>query len=418
MSCSICKNSVSFFNSKNCNSKHKIHKKCIETNTYFELTCQDCIFLVLENKEKPEEGCILCKEMLISWSDCKIYRNLCDNCCAKSINQAHLKKCKICKQKIQQQLSQCTKCQAYIKKPDLYTISRCEVHNYCIPCINRGQSDFSSCQNCQFYFNFIPKQHDERKVECNLCGKFPEGNSLRCSKGHTYCNICLRYLNLDLIKVFDRINCCEFCIQMLKVKYDQSLNPKPEEKNIESQPISIIQSSLEIQPSNNKELSSSETIADNLSPVSPKKHFKPEEMINQNILSINYLYLQDRNCDTCGVNVGKTYCCGHCHCRICIGNKFVEQVYYVLALIHQRLFEAIQPQFTFTCITAGCNYEIPVASMQMISLIVKEMQPEHFQIYERICAYFDGVSMRITSCSCNNIIIVQNGRKIFCTCNQ
>ena len=383
MSCCICKKSANFFNSKDCKSKHKIHKKCIARNSFFEIACKDCIIIVLKNKEKVEEGCILCREILISVNECKIYKNLCERCYAKSVAQGHLKKCKICIKKIQQKLSQCTKCQGYFQTSDLYKISRCEDHNYCVPCINRSQFNFSNCQNCQFYFNFIQKKHDERIIECNLCGKFPEGNSQKCSKGHTYCIICLRFLNLDLnlLNIFDRIKGCELCIQMLKAKDDQSSSSSP-----------------------------------NILPAESSDS-DPRDMIID-IFSVNYNYLQGRNCDTCATNVGSTYFCGHCHCKFCIGKKFLDGVYYVFSLINQRLFDKIPPIFIFRCITPGCNCEIPVPSSQIISLIIHKMDQESIWMYERFCAYFDGVPMRITSCSCNNIIIVQNGRKIFCACNQ
>ena len=424
MSCCVCKNSTTFFNSKNCKSNHKIHKKCIKDISHYNLTCKECIFLILQKKEKIGEGCILCKEMLGSGGDCKIYKNLCSSCQVQYVVEGHLKQCRLCQLKIRDKLAQCLKCKEFFPKINLYRIPRCELHNYCKPCINRGQADFSDCHNCRFYFNFIPKEHDVKIVVCNLCGKFPEGNSQRCSLDHNYCKLCLKYLNIKLIELFDRIIRCEFCVEMLKEKYGRDSKrgssiiviPEAVKDISELPPIRPIEEPLK----------NIQKIVDDLPDILlnlPSPHqIVPSKLKDKKKAScfynINEFYLQKRPCDTCASTYGDMFFCGHCHCKICIGTKFLNDLYYILSLIHSRLFDRIPPHFVFHCITPDCRSEVPVPSTLMISLIESKMSSEDLEIFKKFSSYFDGIPMSITSCSCSNLIaILQNGRKIFCTCN-
>lgn len=423
MSCSVCKNSVNYFNSNKCGSNHKIHKKCMKDISYYNLTCKDCIFLILQKKNKVGEGCILCKELLCLSDDCKIYKNLCGSCQLLYIVEGHLKECKLCQLKLREKLSQCLKCKEFFQKPDLYRISRCEIHNYCKPCINKGQVDFSDCHNCRFYFNFIPKQHDGRIVVCNLCGKFPEGNSQRCSLDHTYCKICLRYLNINLITVFERINRCEFCIEMLEEKYDRGFNRGSFIKNT-AELDDDIRELPPIRPLDDQSENNS-IIIDDLpevsqnfpAPVQPMPVKVKDKKKSACCFNTNEFYLMNGTCETCASNFGHSYFCGHFHCKICIGKKFLKDLYYILSLIHSQLFDRIPAHFIFHCITPDCRSEIPVASSQMISLIESKMSSQDLEIFQKFSSYFDGVPMRINFCACNNLIAtLQNGRKIFCTC--
>ena len=220
MACLICKQSASYFSSYSCKNLHKVHKDCLLSGKFdIDLfkNCKSCIGKIL-CETKPSSYCFECGSSLPSPpANCKKFRNFCKTCTAQYLERHHFQSCKPCKESYQNIVKECFSCRTLSLKKEIFYTPRCNLHPFCKNCINQVPSDLKLCSDCVVYFTILQQRDDPSRMICNLCGKFPDGNTATCMQGHYYCKHCIMLTKQMDIRIYYRVRKCPSCLKMLQM---------------------------------------------------------------------------------------------------------------------------------------------------------------------------------------------------------
>ena len=453
MVCLICRESIGFFTSKrSCSASHEVHSKCLKSGVFsFDIfkDCRSCILEILKNVNQVTH-CLVCRSVLgESLINCEYYRNLCVGCTTSILERRHYIGCKICRSLHQNSIRECHSCGQFIPKTLVFTTPKCSVHYFCKSCINKPHQG-KLCDNCNLYFKILQQQDNTRLLICNVCGKYPDGCSIICKAGHSYCKDCLVLSTTKDITIYYRVNRCTACLDLLKlIQFDDSGriylneienrgNPERGNQDIEEgkivfdQPVTkkimnnvVVRgnSDFMVQPRveeiknyiyNNPIQTLPERKILNPKPSQPEiKDLLPEKKHEgEEYGKINHAQVAPQKnipriftvCSLCGNPEGYKFSCSHSYCFSCLYLIYLENFNSALILIQSGNIKSLKESFQVRCTSNGCGTLIRVPLDFISQNIVKQVPEDLRIIMHEFLPYFDGIKTKFTICNCGRCI--------------